>query len=552
MWSNKGSRPLAAVLILTLAALSGCSGGKRTEKLGKMLPDRTPYIYAAVVADEPAAVVAAQDTLARGGTAADAAVSLYFTLAVTMPSVASLGGGGTCLVHDPRAKRTEMLDFIAPAPASGLAQRDRPSAVPGNVRGMAVLHSRYGRLPWADLLAKGESLARGGVMLGRPAAQELARAAGPLFADAPARAVFAARNGAPLAEGDTVYQIELGATLGQIRMRGAGAFYTGPLADRFVAGVERAGGTLTKEDLRAFVPQWRDAPSVAFEGGRLYVAGPPALAGLAAAQMWQMLVTDGRYAATPAEERMHLLAEVTRRALNDRSEWLAANGNASAEAKQLLSAERARSLMSNYDPEAPTPPAAFSGKASETLENPSGTGFVVVDGTGLAVACTVTLYNPFGTGRLVPGIGVFLAQAPGVGSRNPYSLGPVIVTGSDNKTFRFAAAGAGGAAVSPAIVSVAARTLLDKEPLADAMKGGRVYASPANTNVVVESSESDPRVETLVRRGYDVRRLNALGRLNVVYCSSGLPVDSLRDARCSPESDTSGDGLGATLLLQLE
>jgi gamma-glutamyltranspeptidase/glutathione hydrolase len=552
MWSNKGPWSVVAALILGLAPLSGCGGGQITEKLGRMLPDRTPYIYAAVVADDAVAVVGAQDMLARGGTAADAAVSLYFTLAVTMPSVASLGGGGACLVHDPKAGRTEMLDFISPAPASGLAQGDRPSAVPGNVRGMAVLHSRYGRLPWADLLARPESLARSGTVLSRPTAQELARAAGPLFADEDAKSVFAARNGTPLAEGDTVYQVELGATLGQIRMRGAGAFYTGPLADRFVAGVERAGGTLTKNDLRSFVPQWREAPSVSFDGGRLFVAGPPALAGLAAAQMWQMLVTDGRYANAPAEERMHLLAEVSRRALNDRGEWLAANGNASAEAKRLLSSERARSLMSNYDPEAPTPPTAFSGQGAEVPENPSGTGFIVVDGSGLAVACTVTLYNPFGTGRLVPGIGAFLAQAPGVGSRNPYSLGPVIVTDSDDKVFRFAAAGAGGAAVPLAIVNVAARTLLDNEPLTDAMKGGRVYANPANTSVIVETSESAPRVDTLVRRGHDVRRLDALGRLNVVYCASGLPVDSLRNAQCSPESDTRGDGLGATLLLQLE
>ena len=80
------------------------------------------------------------------------------------------------------------------------------------------------------------------------------------------------------------------------------------------------------------------------------------------------------------------------------------------------------------------------------------------------------------------------------------------------------------------------------------MKGGRVYANPTNTSVIVEASESDPRVETLVRRGHEVRRLDALGRLNVVYCSSGLPVDSLRNARCSPESDTRGDGLGATVV----
>jgi gamma-glutamyltranspeptidase/glutathione hydrolase len=552
MWSNKGSLAMAVVMGSGLIALSGCGNSKFAERMSRLMPDSTPYVYAAVVADEPGAVVAAQEMLTRGGTAADAAVSLYFTLAVTMPSVASLGGGGTCLVHDPKSKRTEMLDFIAPAPASGLAQGERPSAVPGNVRGMAVLHSRYGRLPWAALLAKAEGLARGGVLLPSSTAQELARAAGPLFADAQARAVFAAKSGAPLAVGETLHQVELGATLGQIRARGAGAFYTGPLADRVVAGVTRAGGTLTKDDLRAFVPRWRAAPAVEFAGGRLHVAAAPALAGLSAAQMWQMLVTDDRYAGAPAEERMHLLAEVTRRALYERREWIGLNGKADAETGRILSSERARSLMSNYDPEAVTPASAFAGSPAELQENPSGTGFIVVDGTGLAVACTVTLYNPFGTGRLVPGIGIFAAQAPGVGSRNPYSLGPVIVTDAENAVFRFAAAGAGGGAVSPAIVNVAARTLLDGEPLADAMKGGRVFASPAHNSVVVEAAESEPRVETLVRRGHDVRRLDGLGRLNVIYCESGLPVGSLRYAKCSPESDSRGEGLGVTLLLQRE
>ncbi len=549
-WCKKGTLRLGAILVLAVLGLAGCGSNSLTEKITRMLPDNTPYRYAAIVADDSTAVVAAQDIISRGGTAADAAVSLYFTLAVTMPSVASLGGGGTCLVHDPKTKRTEMLDFIATEPASGIAHGDRPSAVPGNVRGMAVLHSRYGRMPWRDLLARAETLARRGVMLSRPTAADLKRAAGPLFADETARAVFATSSGAPQAEGDMVRQVDLGATLGLIRVRGAGAFYTGPLADRIVAGVARAGGTLTKADLRAMIPRWRTAPSVDFDKGRLYVAAPPALGGVTAAEMWQMLVTDSRYAKAPAEERLHLLAEVGRRALQDRSKWLALNGNVDAEAQRMLSAAHARSLMQNYNPEAATPVSAFTGKSAGMMENPSGTGFVVVDGTGLAVACSVTLYNPFGTGRLVPGIGMFLAQAPGVGSRNPYSLGPVMVTGPEGKEFRFAAAGAGGAAVAPAIVSVAARTLLDGESLADAMKGGRVFATPASASAFVESTETAPRIETLVRRGYDVRRLDALGKLNVIYCPSGLPIDQLRYAKCSPETDTPGEGLGVTILLQ--
>lgn len=549
MWCKKGFLRRIGAVALGFLGLAACGGNSVTSGLGRLIPDPTDYIFAAAVADDPTAVATAQEIITKGGSAADAAVALYFTLAVTRPSVASLGGGGVCLVHDPKAKRTEMLDFIAPAPKTGLAAANRPSAIPGNVRGMAVMHSRYGRLKWSDLVAKGEELARSGMIVSAPLADALARASGPLFADEQVRHVFATRSGQPYATGDALRQVDLAVTLGLIRARGAGAFYTGNLANRLVAGVERAGGSLTKEELRDMVPRWRTAPSVAFKEGNFFVAGPPALGGVTAAQMWQMLVTDARYADAPAEERLHLLAEVARRALNDRGSLVAANGDARAAADRVISPEHARSVMSNYDPEAATPLSAFSTSPEYTQENPSGTGFIVVDGTGMAVACNVTLYNTFGTGRLVPGVGIFLAQAPGVGSRNPYSLGPVIVTGPDNRVFRFAAAGSGGGAVSPAIVGVAARTLLNGETLKDAMKGGRIYANPLTRSVVVERSETPPLVKSLERRGHDVRTLDVLARLNAVYCETGLPVDSLRYAKCDAETD---GGDSSTILIQLE
>ena len=67
-------------------------------------------------------------------------------MAVTYPGAASLGGGGVCLVHDYDSDRTGAVDFLARRPALLTSDAPRPSAVPGNVRGMFALHARYGRL----------------------------------------------------------------------------------------------------------------------------------------------------------------------------------------------------------------------------------------------------------------------------------------------------------------------------------------------------------------------------------------------------------------------
>src|SRR6266849_1510577 len=105
--------------------------------------------------------------LESGGNAVDAAVAVGFALAVTHPAAGNLGGGGFLLARFADG-RTAFIDFRERAPAA--ASRDmyldsagkptddsvtgyRASGVPGTVRGLEFAHGKYGKKPWADLVA---------------------------------------------------------------------------------------------------------------------------------------------------------------------------------------------------------------------------------------------------------------------------------------------------------------------------------------------------------------------------------------------------------------
>src|SRR5262252_3187286 len=73
--------------------------------------------HAMVVAQEPNATDVGIATLKAGGNAVDAAVAVGFALAVTLPSVGNIGGGGFMLVRMANGQST-FIDFREKAPSA--------------------------------------------------------------------------------------------------------------------------------------------------------------------------------------------------------------------------------------------------------------------------------------------------------------------------------------------------------------------------------------------------------------------------------------------------
>jgi gamma-glutamyltranspeptidase/glutathione hydrolase len=252
--------------------------------------------FAAVSADESRAAEVGRDILQGGGNATDAATAMFFALSVTLPSAASLGASGACIVHDEKTKAAEAIVF--PPIAAGGAIAGQTFAVPVGVRGVTLMHVRHGQLRWEQVVAPAEKLARFGVPVSRALSRDLRDGASMLGADRETRRIFG-KGGGMVSEGDVLVQSDLAGTLGAIRQRGGGAFFQGPLARTLSEQIAQMGGSLPVDALRGAVPQAGPPVSDAygtFARRRVYAAPPPA-AGASALAGWRGQAPGG---ATPA------------------------------------------------------------------------------------------------------------------------------------------------------------------------------------------------------------------------------------------------------------
>ncbi|GBR70325.1 gamma-glutamyltransferase [Gluconobacter kanchanaburiensis] len=328
-----------------------------------------------VVADEPQAALVGHDVLARGGNAADAATATALALGVTLPSRASFGGGGACLISRPG----ETAQTIAFLPRAGTSKGgDRPAGTAASFRGLYLMQLHYGTVEFNDLIAPALNLASTGITVSRALASDLAAVRPALLADENARAIFGRGESGILVAGDSLAQPRLAGFLERIRVAGVGDLYNGALADVYTTAVQKAGGAINDDDMRQTLPLQTDA-LVSRQGGMdaSFVA-PPADGGLGAALRYTT-GTSGQGAVAA---------------------WRASSGD-----KTLAAAQAALNGGRAGNGSLPALPAS--------------TSFVVTDHSGMAVACALSENNLFGTGRIAGSTGVVIGASP---ARTPQPL----------------------------------------------------------------------------------------------------------------------------------
>ncbi|KAE8214185.1 hypothetical protein CF327_g2382 [Tilletia walkeri] len=460
---------LAFFLLFFLLALPRILHGNRTAPSFRSYPAFLAKGNSGAVATENGVCsqVGVDIMQKKGGNAVDAAIAATLCIGTLNMFSAGIGGGGWAIVRAPSADRYSatrntswdhtVVDFreVAPGSANKTMFYGRPRAamagglavgVPGELRGLEVMHSKWGTLPWAELVEPAAKLADG-TKVSRELERRLMLFGGFMHADKPWKDIFIhKKTGEFVKEGDTIRRTKYAATLRTVAKEGPRALYVGPIAQALVRVINKTGGNMSLTDLAVYKANTYPAIQGTWAGKKIYTTGAPT-SGPALLSLLGILEGFEQFAPGNKSDRLstlggaateginsplaaHRFVEALKFAFGQRTligdpMYLSAKENAAV--AEIPTRKRINELRKNITDDRTHPLDYYHPKFDITHDH--GTmSLSVVDKDGMAVSVTSTVNLIFGSRVMCPETGIILndemddSSTPGV--PNGFGLAP--------------------------------------------------------------------------------------------------------------------------------
>ena len=379
-----------------------------------------------VASQERYATEAGLAVLKEGGNAVDAAVTVGFTLAVTLPEAGNIGGGGFMLVHMAKDNQTLAIDYREKAPKAATRnmflnangevdlKKSRFSylavGVPGTVAGLTMALEKYGTISLERALKPAIDLAEKGFPVSEGLHNSLIATKAQMQASPASMAIFYKPGGVAYEVGEMLVQKDLAKSLRLIAKDGAKAFYQGAIASAIVADMQANGGLITKEDLAAYQPVMRQPIRGTYRGYEIASMPLPSSGGVHLVQMLNVLEGFSvRELGHNTAQTIHLMAESMKLAYADRSKFLGDSDFVTVPVAGLTSKSYANDLRRKININRATQSLEIApGNPNKFSESTNTTHYSVMDKYGNAVANTYTLNLAYGTSLTAAGTGILL------------------------------------------------------------------------------------------------------------------------------------------------
>jgi gamma-glutamyltranspeptidase/glutathione hydrolase len=514
-----------------------------------------------VATQEETATRIGLEVLQNGGNAVDAAATVAFVLAVTLPRAGNLGGGGFMVVHDAASGETVAIDYREKSGANAFRdmfldeageadpEKSRYSGlaigVPGTVAGLALALERYGTLSLAEALEPAIELARRGIAVTPDLADSLNDSKERLQRWPSSAAIFYKDGGVPYEPGEILVQRDLASSLRLIAEQGQGAFYGGPIGEKIVAAVRRAGGHLSLDDFRGYEAVVRAPVQGDYRGYQIVSMPPPSSGGVHIVQILNIL--EGYpigFLGAGGAETIHLMAEAMKLAYADRSEYLGDPDFVEVPVAALTTKAYAEHLRASISRNRARLAESIKPGDLAPYESSETTHFSIVDAAGSAVANTYTINFSYGTGLVAEGTGILLnnelddfSAKPGVPnaygliggdanavepSKRPLSsMSPTIVL-QDGKPF-LVTGSPGGPRIITTTLQVIMNVIDHGMNIAEATHAPRIHHQWLPDELRIEEGLSPDTIALLEQKGHAIAVGAAMGSTqSIMVTEDGL------------------------------